>query len=125
MVPSLADKCNKYLQDNLDPSNVFSILPSAQKYEERSLVDQCWEMIDEQTEEAVESECFETIERSFLEAVVKHDNLTIEETKLFKAVDLWATKECERQRLAADGKAKRRILGEEIIKAIYTLSNNG
>jgi len=31
---------------------------------------------------------------------------------------LWATKECERQGLAADGKTKRRILGEEIIKAI-------
>ena len=118
MVPSLADKCMKYLQDNLDPSNVFSILPSAQKYEEKSLVDQCWKMIDEQTEEALESKCFETIERSLLEAVVKHDNLTIEEIELFKAVDLWARNECERQRLAADGKAKRRILGEEIIKAI-------
>ena len=31
MVPSLADKCTEYLQDNLDSSNVFSILPSAQK----------------------------------------------------------------------------------------------
>ena len=31
MVPSLADDCMEYLQDNLDPSNVFSILPSAQK----------------------------------------------------------------------------------------------
>ena len=27
MVPSLTDKCTKYLQENLDPSNVFSILP--------------------------------------------------------------------------------------------------
>ena len=118
MVPSLADKCMKYLRDNLDPSNVFSILLSAQKYEEKSLVDQCWKMIDEQTEDAVDSACFETIERSLLETIVKHDNLTIAEIELFKAVDLWATKECERQRLAADGKAKRRIIEEEIIKAI-------
>ena len=29
MVPSLADKCTQYLQDHLDASNVFSILPSA------------------------------------------------------------------------------------------------
>jgi len=118
MVPSLADKCMKYLQDNLDSSNVFSILPSAQKYEEKNLVDQCWEVINKQTDEAVKSECFETIERSLLEAVVKRDNLNVEEMELFKAVDLWAIKECERQGLAADGKAKRRILGEEIIKAI-------
>ena len=118
MVPSLAEKCLKYLQDNLDPLNVFSILPSAQKYEEKTLVDQCWEVINTQTEEALKSECFETIERSLLTAVVKRDNLNIEEIELFKAVESWATKECERQGLAADGEAKKGILGEELIKAI-------
>ena len=118
MVPSLADKCSEYLQENLDPSNVFNILPSAEKYEEESLVDGCWKVIDEQTEEALKSNGFATIERSLLEAVVIRDTLTIEEIELFKAVDLWATKKCERQGLEADGKTKRRILGEEIVKAI-------
>ena len=32
MLPSLADKCSAYLQENLDPSNVFTVLPDAQKY---------------------------------------------------------------------------------------------
>ena len=36
IVPLLADKCTKYLQDNLAPSNVFSILPSAQKCEDKT-----------------------------------------------------------------------------------------
>ena len=27
MVPSLADKCMEYLEDHVDPSNVFSVLP--------------------------------------------------------------------------------------------------
>ena len=118
MMPSLAEKCTKYLQDNLNPSNVFSILPSAQKYEEKNLMDRCWKVIDKHTEEALKSDGFATIERSLLEVVVKHDNLMIKEIELFKAVDLWATKECERQGLAADRKAKRRILGQEIIKGI-------
>ena len=118
MVPSLADKCTGYLQDNLDPSNVFSILPSAQKYEEGELMDRCWRVIDRETEEVVKSDGFATIERSFLKEVVLRDSLNIEEIELFKAVDFWATKECERQALAADGTTKRRILGEEIIKAI-------
>ena len=117
-VPSLADKCTKYLQDNLHPSNVFSILPSAQKYEEKNLVDQCWKVIDKQTDEAVKSDEFATIERSLLEAVVVRDTLTIEEIELFKAVDLWATKQCEKQGVAADGATKRRILGEEVIRGI-------
>ncbi len=118
MAPSLADKCAEYLQKNLDPSNVFSILPSAQKYDEKNLVDRCWKVIDKQTEEALNSEGFGTIERSLLEAVVVRDTLTIEEIELFKAVHLWATKECERQGLAADGAIKRRVLGGEAIHVV-------
>ena len=118
MVPSLTEKCTEYLQDNLDPSNVFNILPTAEKYEEKTLVDRCWKMIDEQTEAAVKSEGFATIERSLLEAVVVRDSLRIKEVHLFQAVDLWATKKCEKQGLAVSGELKRRILGEQIIKAI-------
>ena len=95
-----------------------SILPSAQKYEEESLVDQCWKVIDKHTEQALKSKWFATTERSLLEAVVERGTLTIEEIELFKAIDLWATKACERQGLPADGASKRRVLEEHIIKAI-------
>ena len=118
MVPSLADKCAKYLQDNLDASNVFNILPHAQKYDEKSLVDRCWEVIDEKTVEAVKSDGFVTIERSLLEVVVERDAMNIEEVELFKAVNLWATKKCEEQGLSTDGREKRRVLGERIVKGI-------
>ena len=118
MVPSLAEKCAEYLQDNLDPSNVFSILPQAQNFEEQNLVDQCWEVIDKEPEEAVKSDGFVTIERSLLEAVVERETLNIQEIELFKAMNLWATKRCEEQGLSADGSEKRRILGERIVKGI-------
>ena len=118
IVPSLADKCTEYLQNNLGPSNVFNILPTAEKFEEKELVDRCWKVIDRKTEAAVKSDGFATIERSLLETVVSRETLTIEEIDLFKAVDQWATKECEKQGLATDGEQKRRILGEKIIKAI-------
>ena len=42
----------------------------------------------------------------------------MKEVELFKAVDRWATKENERQGITPDGESKRRILGEEIVKAI-------
>jgi len=118
MVPSPADKCAEYLQDNLDASNVFSILPQAQKFEEQNLVDQCWEVIDKETEGTVKSDGFSTTERSLLEAVVERDTLNIQEIELFKAVNLWATKRCEEQGLSTDGSEKRRILGERIVKGI-------
>ena len=118
ILPSLVDECIDFLQKNLDPENVFCVLPHAQQYDAKNLVDRCWEVIDRTTAEAVKSEEFGTIERSLLEALVKRDSLTISEVELFKAVDLWATKECERQGLIADGNGKRRILGEEIVKGI-------
>ena len=61
---------------------------------------------------------FATIQRSLLKEVIIRDNLSVDEIDLFKAVDLWATKECERQGIEAHGDTKRRILGEQIVKAI-------
>ena len=118
MVPSLAEKCSEYLLKNLDPSNVFSILPSAQKYQEKDLMERCWKVVDDQTEQAAKSDGFASIERSLLTEVIIRDTLVIKEIDLFKAVDLWATEECKRQGLEAGGATKRRILGEEIVKAI-------
>ena len=118
MVPSLTDKCMEYLKEKLDPSNVFIILPFAQKYEDKTLVDRCWNVIDEQTEAAVNSDGFEMIEKSLIEGVITRDNLMIEEVALFQAVIRWATKQCEKQGLVAEGKVKRRIIGERAIKAI-------
>ena len=118
IVPSLVDKCSQYLQDHLQPENVFNILTMAEKYEEKGLIDQCWEIIDNQSEEAVKSDGFTTIELSLLEAVVSRDTLAINEIDLFKAVDLWATKKCEKQGLEANGEVKRRVLDETVVKAI-------
>ena len=118
MLPSLADECSAYLQENLDGSNVFTVLPDVQKYEEKDLLDQCWKVIEKETEEAVKSDGFETIERSVLEEMVEKDSLNIKEVELFKAVDRWADKHCEKQGLVAEGSVKRRILGERIVKGI-------
>ena len=97
MVPSLTDKCMEYLKEKLDPSNVFIIPSFAQKDEDKALEDRCWKVIENKTETSVKSEGFETIERSLLEAIVARDSLTIREVTLFKAVDRWATNQCEKQ----------------------------
>ena len=118
MVPSLADKCIKYLRKHLEASNVFSILPQAQKFEDKDLENRCWRVIEKQTQRALMSDEFLTLERSVVESVVKRDDLKVKEVDLFKAVDRWATKELERQSKTPDGEVKRKILGEKIVKAI-------
>ena len=118
LVPSLAGKCSEYLREHLEASNVFSILPQAQKFEDKDLEKRCWNVIEWHTEEAVTSDDFVTLERSIVESVVKRERLNVKEVDLFKAVDSWATKEVERQGLTPDGEVKRRVLGEEIVNAI-------
>ena len=118
MLPTLAEKCSDYLKENLDASGVFLVLPQAQKYEEKDLLDHCWKLIENETVEAVESDGFGAIERSVLEELVERDSLNIKELELFKAVDCWAGMECEKQGLKAEGSVKRRILGERIVKGI-------
>ena len=117
MVPSLADKCTEYLRKHLEASNVFSILPQAQKFEDKDLESRCWEVIESDTEQALISDEFLTLERSIVEFVVKRDVLKVKEVDLFKAVDRWATKELEK-REKTGRKIKRKILGEEIVKAM-------
>ncbi|KAL9958707.1 hypothetical protein ACROYT_G035757 [Oculina patagonica] len=116
LVNSLVDDCIDFLEGIVNTENVFCILSHAQQYDDEDLVDECWKVIDIETEEAVKSEGFVTIKRSVLEEIVKRDSLTIQEVELFKAVDVWATKECERQGLTPDGNVKRKVLGEDIVK---------
>ena len=118
MVPSLVKKCAAYLRDNVKAANVFCVLSHAQKFEDKDLEDRCWEVIEKETGEAVTSDEFVTVERSLFESVVKREKLNVKEVELFKAVDHWATKESERQGKNPEGNVKRRILGEEIVKAI-------
>jgi len=118
ILPSLVDRCTEYLEKILDTSNVFCVMTHAQSYGEKSLVKECWKVIDKHAEEAVKMEGFFTINRSLLEELVKRDSLNIKEVDLFKAINGWATKECQRLELTPDGTAKRSVLGEKIVKAI-------
>ena len=118
MLPTLAEKCSAFLKKNLNALNVFHILPDAQKYEEKDLMNHCWKLIETETEEAVKSEGFVTVERSALEELVEKNSLNIKEVELFKAIDCWAEKECEKQGLVAEGSVKRRVLGERVVQGI-------
>ncbi|KAL9955311.1 hypothetical protein ACROYT_G036618 [Oculina patagonica] len=118
MVSCLAKECVKFLKTNVDSSNVFCVLKHAQQYVNEDLLGLCWYLIDKQTEEAMSSCEFLSIEKSLLQQLLERSTLEIKEVELFKAVDRWAAKECERQNLTADGPVKRQILGDQIFKNI-------
>ena len=100
MVKSLAAECIDFLEERLNVGNVLWVLSHARQYDETDLVAHCWEEIDRDTYGVVKSGEFASIERCLLEEIVTRDSLTISEVELFKAVDLWASEECERKGLS-------------------------
>ena len=118
MVPSLTKRCNIFLNSNLDTSNVFSVLKHADLFSNDHLASDCWYFVDKHAKDILSSAEFFSIERSVLEKFVPRDILNVEELVLFKAVDCWAVKECERENLEVEGPVKRQLLGEEIIKSV-------
>ncbi|KAL9988066.1 hypothetical protein ACROYT_G002465 [Oculina patagonica] len=108
----------EYEGKNLDLSNVFCVLQHAQRFENKNILSCCWDLIDNETEEALKSNEFLNVERSFVNQLVERNTLNIREVELFKAVDCWAKEECKRQQLKANGSVKRQVLGEQIVKNI-------
>ena len=120
ILPSLVSKCLEYLREIVDESNAFCILAHASRYSEQNkdLVESCWEVIDDHTEQAIKSDEFVKIDRSILEAFVDRDSLNIQEINLFQAVNNWAEYQCKLKGLVADGCVKRDIIGENIVAKI-------
>ena len=114
MIPSLSDECTKFLRQNLDANNVFSVLPGVLIYEEASLVKECWDMVDEHSEEAMYSEAFLDITHEMLSSVLQRDTLSACEVDIFKAVDRWAEHRCKKTQREVTGDEKRKELGEAI-----------
>ena len=115
LIPSLSDECTKFLRENLNATNVFTVLPRACIYEEVTLIEECWEMVDENTErEAMNSEAFLDISHEMLCSVLERDTLTAREVDIFKSVDRWAEHQCKKQQREVSGEEKRKILGDAV-----------
>ena len=114
LIPSLSDECTEFLLKLLSADNVFSVLPTADMYEEASLVEKCWEMVDENTEDAMNSEAFLDITHEMLCSFLERDTLSACEVDIFQAVDRWAEHQCKKQQREVNGEEKRKILGDAV-----------
>ena len=114
MLPGLAEECTKFLRGELRADNVFAVLPKAQLYEEVELVEKCWEIIDEYTEETLTSGGFLNISRDLLRAAIGRHSLAASEVEIFRAVNRWVKHQCERMQLERTGEEKRKVLGDAI-----------
>ena len=114
MIPALSEQCTRFLQENLDASNVFVVLPGAQTYGEAALAEKCWETVDRTSEEAMKSEAFLDVSHDLLKDVLRRDSLTSDEVEIPMAVDRWVEHQCSKTEPKTTDEQKRRILGDAI-----------
>ncbi|XP_064621360.1 BTB/POZ domain-containing protein 6-B-like [Lineus longissimus] len=117
IVPHLARACVKFLETSLSARNACVLLSQSRLFEEPELMQRCWEVIDAQAEEALESDGFVDIDYNTLEIVLGRETLNAKEISLFSAGVRWAETECTRRGIEHTDENKRRVLG----RALYLL----
>ena len=112
LLDPLSKECVEYLTKNAAPENVFVFLAAAEMFDIDNAAQNCWKVIDRQTTSTVQSPGFLEVNRDMLEAVLKRTTLDVDEAVLFRAVEGWSKKECERQGKTDSPENCREVLGE-------------
>ena len=117
LIPSLAEKCSKVLEENVKPDNVFMVLEQAIQFDEKKLEEKCWDVVSTTTLECINSKAFCSIGSHVISALLKRKSLAVAEVELFKAVLKWVDSECARQGITNIDKnktARRRVLDDTV-----------
>lgn len=114
IIPPLTQECIQFLYTNLDVSNVLVVLKESITFDEAQLTRKCWNIIDTDTKDILESDGFPHIELDTLKDLLSRNTLSAPETDIFDACSLWAAAECGRQNLEMNAVNKRRVLGEAL-----------
>ena len=90
IVPALEKKCSAFIEKAVDASNVFKLFSYARTYKDEFVEKICWEFLDSETVEAVNSESFGQVEKGVICELLTRDTLHAKEIELFLAVKKWA-----------------------------------
>lgn len=112
IVPQLAKACVRYLETSLSAKNACVLLSQGRLFEEVELMQRCWEVIDAQAEESLQSEGFTDIDKKTLETILSRETLNTRELCIFHAICKWAKAECVRQELDPTPQNQRNVLGD-------------
>jgi hypothetical protein len=117
IVPALEKKCSAFIEEAVDASNVFKLLSYARKYKDESVEKICWEFLDSDTVEAVNSECFCQVDKEVIRELLTRDTLHAKEIELFLAIKKWA----ETLNLEGNDEASNDELAKESVNKVVNL----
>ncbi|XP_067145122.1 BTB/POZ domain-containing protein 3-like [Centruroides vittatus] len=95
-MPHLKEQCRRYIKDSIHSSVSCAVYDMASLLRDDDLKEISWQMIIQETVDALQSDDFLTITPNSLKDIVQHDNLNISEIELFQAIMRWTWFQCER-----------------------------
>ena len=114
LVLSLMRQCGRFLEERIDPNNVFETLTQARQFREEELEKRCWFIVDLNTKQCLESPSFLELDEAVIKSLLRRETLKIEESELFDYTLRWAKKQCELNGLDTSGANIRKALGETL-----------
>ena len=120
MMPHLERICVEYIKKNVNASNACQLLSECRVFEETEAMQGCWDVIDDQTEQAIHSDSFTDIDYKTLEEILGRDTLNAREIVVFAAAIRWAEATCTRQELEINPQQCREVLGDAFYQLRFT-----
>lgn len=115
ILPFLVTQCEKFIADNVEAAEACELYEFAKFHDIESMEQACLNLFRTETSEVLVSQTFLEAEFSTVQAIVEQDVLSISsELELFRAVELWAYKEAERQGVTV----------EQLVPKMDTVVNN-
>ena len=105
-------------QCTTDVAIALKVIYLAKKYMIPSLAERCFELVDANAYEAINSDVFLSIDQETLKDILQRETLVIigdGELKLFQAVLKWCDHQCSMKGWEAIGAKKRAVLGDAIV----------
>ncbi|CAL8143977.1 unnamed protein product [Orchesella dallaii] len=112
-VRGLEDMCCVVLSSSIAADNVFDILYAATFYNLTALDYQCWEFMEGNPVEVLNSH-LEYLTHETIGSLLKSDRLNASEAELFKIMMKWAAQECAKQELEFTPDKIRQLCSEEL-----------
>ena len=104
-------------QCTTDVAITLKVIYLAKKYMIPSLAERCFELVDTNANEAINSDVFLSIDQETLKDILQRETLVITgdgELKLFQAAIKWCDHQCSMKDLEATGENRRAVLGDAI-----------
>ena len=111
-VEDLVKICADYLRAKMTPESVCDILEQAHVYDIEDLRTMCLQFIFENGNSVLKSNGFAELCEVCVRQIVESNDLFVEESDVYMALNSWAEKQCCRKNLENDGANKRTSLGK-------------